>query len=148
MKRKAHIGLLALLLLLHAGIFSQELQRKVMDMAAFEQLAKTDAQYEQSLQSLNGTDEADFWTDQKNFEKALKKRNYTAYQGYLKGKRDAYLEHELHCSTHCKHDAQYYLQAAFYYQYGKSKTSYSSAFLGDKAGKPAEISAVSKKKFQ
>lgn len=148
MKKKQHIGFLALLLLLHAGIFSQELERKGNDMAVFQQLAKADAKYEQSLQSLNGMDEADFWTDQQNFEKALKKRNYTAYQGYLKGKREAYLKHELDCSTHCKHDAQYYLQAAFYYQYGKSRTSYSSAFMEGKAGSPADISAVGKRKFQ
>ena len=86
-------------------------------LSYYEQRAKEDAKYEQSLALENENDEEDFWDDQKQYEKDLKKRDKEAYKAYMKGKRDAYAEHERHCSHRCYHSDQYYHHASFYYSY-------------------------------
>jgi hypothetical protein len=86
-------------------------------LSYYEQRAKEDAAYEQSLAMENESDEEDFWGDQKQYEKDLKKRDKEAYKAYMKGKRDAYAEHARHCSHRCYHSDHYYHHASFYYNY-------------------------------
>jgi len=121
MKQKVYIKwfLFTIIFSLSGVLFSQTDHGDEDSLDLFEKQAKKDALYEQSVQLLSAADELDFWTDQKNFEKALKKFNYNAYRTYLTGKRKAYLEHEEHCDKQCKHGDYYQLQASFYYQYGE-----------------------------
>lgn len=86
-------------------------------LSYYEQRAKEDAQYEQSLVMESDDDEADFWEDRKQYEKDLKKRDRKAYKAYMKGKRDAYAEHAKYCDSHCHHSDHYHHHAHFYYSY-------------------------------
>lgn len=107
-----------LALVVSASVSAQESNEKEQDqLSYYEQRAKEDAIYEQSLATNNEDDEKDFWKDQKQYEKDLRKRDKEAYKAYMKGKRDAYAEHEEHCDDHCHHSRQYYSHAHFYYTY-------------------------------
>jgi|GEM_PF-779335 hypothetical protein len=107
-----------LALFISALVSAQESQEKEQDkISYYEQRAKEDAVYEQSLASNNDEDEKDFWKDQKRYEKDLRKRDKEAYKAYMKGKQDAYAEHAQHCDDHCHHSREYYGHAHFYYTY-------------------------------
>lgn len=86
-------------------------------LSYYEKRAMEDAEYEQSLTMANEEDEADFWNDQKQYEKDLKKRDRKAYKAYMKGKQDAYAEHARYCDNHCHHSGQYHYHASFYYSH-------------------------------
>jgi len=117
---KHNVWLLFIVVLcLPVELFSQDSYEKANRLSFFEQRARQDAKQEQSLQLKYEEDQIDYWTDQRNFENELKKLSYKVYQVYLKGKRDAYSEHEEQCGGHCDHGDYYYLQADFYFQYGK-----------------------------
>ncbi len=84
-------------------------------LSYYQQRAREDAKYEQSLAIGNDAEESDFWEEQESYEKDLKKRDRKAYRAYMKGKRDAYAEHYEHCGHHCNHGRHYYSHATFYY---------------------------------
>ncbi|MGM5470079.1 hypothetical protein ACS386_07350 [Flavobacteriaceae bacterium LMO-SS05] len=89
---------------------------KVVDKESYyEQRAEEDAKYEQKFTADSKKDEQQFWEDQKNYEKDLKKRDRKAYRAYMNGKRDAYAEHYNHCDHSCHHSDYYYNHASFYY---------------------------------
>lgn len=109
---------LGFILLVTFGLKAQEAPEQQEDkLTYYEQRAKQDAEYEQSLVLEKEEDEADFWSDQKQYEKDLKARDKKAYKAYMKGKRDAYAEHEAHCGHHCGHSDYYHHHAHFYYSY-------------------------------
>ena len=81
--------------------------------------AMEDALYEQNINLHFEEDELDFWKDQRNYERALKKKSYTAYQVYVNTKLEAYVNHKLVCETPQKHSEHYLLQASFYAEQGK-----------------------------
>jgi len=83
----------------------------------YEEQAKADAKYEQSLSMKNEDDEKDFWKDQQRFEKDLRKVDREAYRIYMNGKKNAYVEHAEHCADFCHHSDLYYDQANYYYLY-------------------------------
>ena len=116
---KLNFLLFTLLLATTVTVKAQENdQTDTMDkMSYYEQRAKQDAEFEQSLDVANEEDEKDIWKDQKKYEKDLRKRDKEAYRAYMKGKRDAYAEHADHCGQHCHHSAHYYHHAHFYYSY-------------------------------
>lgn len=96
-------------------LWAQATGQEQEKLSYYEQRAREDAQYEQSLAMENEAAESDFWNEQKSYEKELKKRDRKAYRAYMKGKRDAYAEHYEHCGHHCNHGRHYYSQATFYY---------------------------------
>lgn len=83
----------------------------------YEQRAKKDAEFEQSLDLANEEDEKDIWKDQKKYEKDLRKRDKEAFRAYMKGKQDAYAAHAEVCGQHCHHSEHYYHHAQFYFTY-------------------------------
>jgi hypothetical protein len=102
-------------LLLISGVqYAQEPASDQDQLSYYEQRAREDAAYEQSLE-LAEEEETDFWEDQERYEKELKKRDKKAYKAYMKGKRDAYAEHYEKCGHHCHHGSHYYSHATFYY---------------------------------
>jgi len=93
----------------------------------YEQRAKEDAAYEQSLVLNNEKDELDFWKDQKRYEQDLKKSDEAAYSSYMKAKKRAYHEHFQKCSGTCNHTRQNLKRAKEYLspsngEYDKDKT--------------------------
>lgn len=114
MKRLQFLSL-AVLLFTATGTIAQELESTEQEkISYYEQRAKEDAQFEQS-QELAEQEEEEFWESQKEYESRLKKRNKRAYRAYMKGKKDAYAEHQVHCDTHCHHSEHYHAHASFYY---------------------------------
>jgi hypothetical protein len=111
-----HLGLFISvgIIFLSQGIYSQEKELMSKDMSLYVHMARHDAQLEQDLQFISEDDEADFWQDQKNFENALKQRDYSAYKVYLMTKQEAYAEHELLCKVNCKHGIYFHAQASSY----------------------------------
>jgi len=103
-------------------------EEKEDKLTYYEQRAAEDAKYEQSLAVQNEEDEEDFWQDQKQYEKDLKRRDRKAYKAYMKGKRDAYAEHEVHCNSHCHHSDRYYYHTTFYYSYQRNYYPRQSTF--------------------
>ncbi|WP_411029649.1 hypothetical protein [Spongiimicrobium sp. 3-5] len=113
----------------------------------FTELAKSDAALEHSMRHLNASDEMDYWVDQKNFEKAIKKQSYSGYATYLEGKRDAYLQHKQECNKHGSHSTYYFQMAAFYVKYGTPRTTYVTSLTDTELTGSAEVSVVGKKHF-
>jgi hypothetical protein len=81
----------------------------------YEQRAKEDATFEQKFKAKSETEESEFWQNQKEYEKELKKRDRKAYRAYMQGKKDAYAEHYNHCDTHCHHSQSYYYHVSYYH---------------------------------
>ena len=100
-------------------LYSQGQIEKQKALTFFMEKALEDANYEQSIQLKNAEDEVDFWNDQRNYERALKKLSYTAYQVYVNTKLEAYDNHSLTCETPHKHSDHYFLQANFYENQGR-----------------------------
>tara|TARA_R110002049_G_scaffold295535_4_gene482968 strand:+ start:2636 stop:3067 length:432 start_codon:yes stop_codon:yes gene_type:complete len=90
-------------------------------LSYYEKRAKEDAEFEQSKMA-EVESEAEFWEDQKAYEKKLKKKDKKAYKAYMKGKRDAYAEHAEHCSSHCHHSEYYHHHTTFYYSYNQYRS--------------------------
>lgn len=111
--KKLHYILFGILMITGANVFAQESNQD--KQSYYEQRAKEDAAYEQSLASKEIDDEETFWEDQKTYEKDLKKRDKKAYKAYMKGKRDAYKEHQSHCNNHCHHSDYYHHYTTVYY---------------------------------
>lgn len=149
MKWKKHIiwVLFMTLICLPVGLFSQQTQGKEHSLSFFRERARQDAEREQSLRH-GYMDEVDYWKDQKNFEKAIKKLSYKVYQMYLQEKRDAYLEHGECCDQHCDHSSYYYRMAAFYSRYDEPDRHYNPPLTGSKDAFPTDISVVNKTKFR
>ena len=121
-EKMKHLGIITAIFALgfSTSILAQENEKKNATddkLSYYEQRAREDAVYEQSLTMQNEGDEEDFWKDQKRYEKDLKHRDKEAYKAYMKGKQDAYAEHEAHCDHHCHHSEHYHHQATFYYSY-------------------------------
>lgn len=112
--KKVIIWFIPVLLFSSNILMAQEGTDKEERLSYYEQRAREDAQYEQSL-ALEEDEAADFWKDQERYEKELKKKDRSAYKAYMKGKRDAYAEHYDHCDHHCHHGNHYYYHATFYY---------------------------------
>ncbi len=111
-----HLGLFISVgfIFLSQGIYSQEKELMGKDMSSYVHMARYDAKIEQDLQFVSEDDEADFWQDQKNFEIALKQRDYSAYKVYLMTKQEAYAEHASLCKANCKHGIYFHAQASSY----------------------------------
>ncbi|WP_026808876.1 hypothetical protein [Arenibacter latericius] len=114
MKRIKYLPLFGLLIVSVCLFAQKEKTTKNKDLSYYEQRAIEDAKYEQT-QNLDEDEEEEFWEDQKEYERNLKKRDRRAYRAYLKGKRDAYAEHRQHCDSHCHHSRHYHSHASFYY---------------------------------
>ncbi|MCM4166407.1 hypothetical protein KCTC52924_03340 [Arenibacter antarcticus] len=113
--KRIHFSTLVSLLFISVGAIAQaEKANKIENRSYYEQRAIEDAKYEQT-QQLDKDAEEDFWEDQKEYDRKLKKRDKKAYKAYLKGKRDAYSEHRQHCDSHCHHSQHYHSYASFYY---------------------------------
>ena len=113
MKRTTYLWLL-LLACLPIELFSQQVEVGAIDVSVFEQRAQEDAKMEQILQFSSVDDELDYWTDQLDFEKTLKKTSYKGYLTYIRSKKAAYVLHEITCNELCRHGELYYRQALFY----------------------------------
>ncbi|MCW5517787.1 hypothetical protein [Muriicola sp. Z0-33] len=100
-------------------LYAQEKDEKQRALTFFMEKALEDAIYEQNIQMQFAEDEVDFWKDQRNFERALKKKSYTAYQVYVNTKLEAYDSHRLECKTPQNHSLHYLKQGAFYSKHGK-----------------------------
>ncbi|GAA4290346.1 hypothetical protein [Aestuariibaculum suncheonense] len=95
---------------------AQEQNENPQDKTSYYQKrAAEDAKFEQQFSAKTKADETTFWEEQKDYEKALKRRDKKAYKAYMKGKQDAYAEHYTHCNNHCHHSDHYYQHASFYY---------------------------------
>ncbi|TDQ32535.1 hypothetical protein [Zeaxanthinibacter enoshimensis] len=107
-----------LFILIFAGYQSTAVAQEQTEedrLSYYEQRGREDAAYEQTLNTKEEADEADFWEDQEAYEKELKSRDSKAHRAYMRGKRDAYKEHYAHCDHHCHHGSHYYSHASFYY---------------------------------
>ncbi|MEX0273268.1 MAG: hypothetical protein AB3N16_02710 [Flavobacteriaceae bacterium] len=115
MKTIQRFGFLVIAFMLCApALQAQELMGADKTLRFFMEKALEDALHEQQLQLPFEEDELDFWKDQRNFERALKKQSYTAYHVYVNSKWEAYSKHSASHSIDCNHSTQYYKQAAFY----------------------------------
>lgn len=114
---------ISFLLLISGFMFAQEPVSEADRLSYYEQRAREDAAYEQSL-VLKEEEASDFWYDQEQYERELKKRDKKAYKAYMKGKRDAYAEHYENCGHHCHHGSHYYAHANFYYHGYRSHRYY------------------------
>ncbi len=139
---RRHIALLLLLLFAPAGLIAQEGTEKGDLLRFFEERAWKDAKNEHMLKHTHPEDERDYWADQLNFEKDLKKLSYKTYQVYLKEKRSAYAEISAQCDSSCNHSDYYYKMASFYDHYG------SKPYLDPKKADSESISAIQKKKLK
>jgi hypothetical protein len=108
------LTLISILLFISANMYAQEQASEEARISYYEQRAREDAAYEQSL-NLEEEEESDFWNDQERYEKELKKRDKKAYNAYMKGKHDAYAEHYEQCGNHCSHGPHYYSHTTLYY---------------------------------
>ncbi|AUC86498.1 hypothetical protein CW731_14940 [Polaribacter sp. ALD11] len=77
--------------------------------------AKEDAKFEQEFNSKSKSQDKKFWKEQKEYEKELKKRDEVAHKAYMKGKRDAYAEHNKECNNLCSHGYYYHDHVSYYY---------------------------------
>lgn len=115
--KKVHFLLTAILLAVTFTAVAQEKEVTEKEkLSYYEQRAKEDAAYEQSTE-VTIEEEEEFWEGQKAYEKNLKKRDKKAYKAYMKGKRDAYVEHAAHCNSHCHHSDYYHSHTTYYYSY-------------------------------
>lgn len=83
----------------------------------YEEQARKDAYREQSSTFSSLEDEKDFWYDQVQYEKELKKQHGSASKAYMEAKRIAYSKHAEECKNDCTHSDYYYQQASFYFTY-------------------------------
>lgn len=103
--------------------YSGHTQGTETDIAFFEfyeSIALRDAQLEATLVFTSEEDESDYWKDQLNFEKRLKKELYRAYKTYIFFKRKAYQEHQKECDIVAYHGNGYNTKALFYEVHGIS----------------------------
>ena len=101
-------------------LYAQAKVEKQRALTFFMEKALEDAVYEHNIQLTNTEDEIDFWNDQRNYERALKKLSYTAYQVYVNTKLEAYDNHRLICDAPQNHSKHYLQQANFYAEQGRS----------------------------
>lgn len=99
-------------------VAAQQLAVKDHHLSLYEDRARQDAAYEQQIQWQTEEDEVDYWTDQRNFEKALQNSYAEGFQVYINSKRAAYMEHQRTCGDQCHHGDYYQLQASYYFQNG------------------------------
>ncbi len=83
--------------------------------AYYNRRAQEDAAFEQQYVARSEADAELFWENQEDYEKNLKKTDRKAYRAYMKGKRDAYRDHQEVCDAHCRHDHHYHDHVAVYY---------------------------------
>jgi len=100
-------------------LYSQAKEELPKALTFFMEKALEDAIYEQNIKLQFSEDEIDFWKDQRNYERALKKKSYTAYQVYINTKLEAYDSHRLVCETPHKHSEHYLFQETFYAKQGR-----------------------------
>ncbi|QBA63155.1 hypothetical protein [Muriicola soli] len=115
--------LTAMITVLTLMSYTGHTQGKETDVAFFEfyeSIAIRDAQLEAILEFTSEEDESDYWKDQLNFEKRLKKEKYRAYKTYIFFKRKAYQEHQKECDIVAYHGNGYNKKALFYEVHGMS----------------------------
>lgn len=139
MKPKRFILLLSLALLSYWG-YTQAEGTGVDILEFYKQMAISDAEVEETLVFASIEDEADYWTDQHNFEKRLKELEYSAYKTYIFYKRKAYLEHQLHCDISANHGMGYNGQASFYGAHGNLRESGGDDISGNHNPTPVGVS--------
>lgn len=108
----SHIFLLGLLMAPALGRAQKEAH------SFFTKMGNSDGLYEQGVRFSAEQDELDYWNDQRAFEKALLRQKPEAYRDYLLAKQAVYAAHRTLCDLTCKHGDYYWLQAAFYIQFG------------------------------
>ena len=96
------------------GVFAQDKAHAKHGLRFYEQLAQRDASYEHSFQIANHQDEQDYWIDQQNFERHLGTADFTSYLVYMKGKKDAYLNHLQSCDNSCGHSELFFEKVGEY----------------------------------
>lgn len=106
------------------------------DLKVFEQRAVQDANYEQTMDWKSVEDEADFWKDQRMYERSIKKMDYRAYMVYIRAKSRAYSAHKAICTSDSEHGSYYLSQASFYKQFGLEVLTTESSIAPSEAGKP------------
>jgi hypothetical protein len=116
---KIAVIIFAVVFYCQGAMYSQGKETTKKNFTFFMEKALEDAIYEQNIQLKLAEDEIDFWKDQRNYERALKKKSYTAYQVYVNTKLEAYDNHRLECKSPHQHSDHYFLQAAFYSEQGK-----------------------------
>lgn len=99
---------------MNTSLFSQALLEKKVELSFYEERAKKDARYEQTLKLQDTEDEVDFWNDQERYERSLQKIDNEGYKTYLRSKKVAYSQHRLNCDKKCNHGDYYELKATFY----------------------------------
>lgn len=85
------------------GVFGQAQEAQPHEENFYKNLARRDAKFEHAFKAIDPKGEADYWSDQKNFELGLGKANFDNYLSYLFEKANAYRAHIAVCSEECKH---------------------------------------------
>lgn len=101
----------------------------------FAQQALEDAVFEQLQVFEFEKDESDFWQDQRAYERQLYQVNPSAFGEYVIAKRNAYRAHQPLCDQSCGHGDYYYLQLAYYMQFGDSEGAFLALTDGSGVGK-------------
>jgi len=104
------------------------------------QMAYRDAQYEQTLSALGVEDQADYWKDQRAFERELLHKTPDLHQAYINGKHIAYGQHQKRCGTQCGHSDMYLRQASYYAVMGVFQVPTNTAL----SSKEVKLSKISK----
>lgn len=95
---------------------SSNAQVTINDNASYyQQRGMEDARYELQFKTKNKDEERAFWSEQKKYERNLKKENRIAYKVYIESKRNSYAAHYDHCNDHCYHSDYWYQHAGYYY---------------------------------
>ncbi|WP_421810613.1 hypothetical protein [Flagellimonas sp.] len=95
-------------------LLAQKGNAALQNFRFYENLALRDAQYEQTLHTVDLQDEQDYWKDQRNYERQLGTENFAAYLVYMKGKKEAYQLHLQQCSEACSHSGRFFERAHEY----------------------------------
>ncbi|MBT8281001.1 MAG: hypothetical protein KJO16_05445 [Muriicola sp.] len=117
MKRILTAMITVLILVSYMG-HTQGTEADIAFFEFYESIAIRDAQLEATLEFTSEEDESDYWKDQLNFEKRLKKEMYRAYKTYIFFKRKAYQEHQKECDIIAYHGNGYNNKALFYEVHG------------------------------
>ena len=118
----------------------QDAVAEVESQQFFAAQARADGLFEQQLIFNTVQDEEDYWADQRAYERELYKRDAKSYASYILSKRKVYAAHEPLCGDRCLHGDYYYMQLAFYLQFGEEDaTVLSSLRQGQNAAGPVGI---------
>lgn len=81
--------------------------------------AQSDGVFEIGLEFSSEKDEWDYWKDQRKYERELYRKSPGYYAAYILAKREVYAAHRHLCGDECQHGDYFYIQSAFYLQFGE-----------------------------